>query len=72
MDRRICYHKAPILSIIVVFIGLLAICNSVAGTIWGYVVKEYPSPFPSSSLGVSGIIGPHQLVPGIIGPRNGL
>ena len=28
-------HNAPILSVVVVFIGLLAICNSMAGAIWG-------------------------------------
>src|SRR5207344_2873646 len=41
-------HNAPVLSIVVVFIGLLAICNSVSGAIWSYLIKEYPSPFPKS------------------------
>ena len=54
-------HTAPVLSIIVVFIGLLAIFNSMAGAIWSYLIKEYPSPFPKSSFGIAGVIGPHQL-----------
>ena len=54
-------HAAPVLSVVVVFIGLLAICNSMAGAIWSYLIKEYPSPFPKSSFGIAGIIGPHQL-----------
>ena len=54
-------HNAPVLSVVVVFIGLLAICNSVAGAIWSYLIKEYPSPFPKSSFGIAGVIGPHQL-----------
>jgi branched-chain amino acid transport system permease protein len=54
-------HSAPVLSVIVVFIGLLAICNSIAGAIWSYLIKEYPSPFPKSSFGIAGVIGPHQL-----------
>src|SRR6476660_8384237 len=54
-------HNAPVLSIVVVFIGLLAIFNSVAGAIWSYLIKEYPSPFPKSSFGIAGVIGPHQL-----------
>lgn len=54
-------HSAPVLSIIVVFIGLLAIFNSMAGAIWSYLIKEYPSPFPKSSFGIAGVIGPHQL-----------
>jgi branched-chain amino acid transport system permease protein len=54
-------HNAPVLSIVVVFIGLLAIFNSTAGTIWSYLIKEFPSPFPKSSFGIAGVIGPHQL-----------
>jgi branched-chain amino acid transport system permease protein len=54
-------HNAPVLSIIVVFIGLLAIFNSMAGAIWSYLIKEYPSPFPKTSFGIAGVIGPHQL-----------
>jgi len=54
-------HNAPVLSIVVVFIGLLAICNSMAGSIWSYLIKDYPSPFPKSSFGIAGVIGPHQL-----------
>ena len=54
-------HNAPVLSIVVVFIGLLAITNSVAGTIWSYLIKEFPSPFPKGSFGIAGVIGPHQL-----------
>jgi branched-chain amino acid transport system permease protein len=54
-------HGAPVLSVVVVFIGLLAICNSMAGAIWSYLIKEYPSPFPKSTFGFAGVIGPHQL-----------
>ena len=54
-------HNAPVLSVVVVFIGLLAICNSMAGAIWSYLIKEYPSPFPKSSFGIGGVIGAHQL-----------
>jgi branched-chain amino acid transport system permease protein len=53
-------HSAPVLSVVVVFIGLLAICNSIAGTIWSYLIKEFPSPFPKDQFGLSGLIGAHQ------------
>jgi branched-chain amino acid transport system permease protein len=53
-------HTAPVLSIVVVFIGLLAICNSIAGTIWSYLIKEFPSPFPKEQFGLSGLVGAHQ------------
>ena len=54
-------HNAPVLSVVVVFIGLLAICNSMAGAIWSYLIKEFPSPFPKADFGIAGVIGPHQL-----------
>ena len=40
-------ENAPILSIVMVTLGLLVICNSVAGWIWTYVQKPFPSPFPA-------------------------
>lgn len=54
-------HTAPVLSVVVVFIGLLAIFHSLAGAIWTHTVKPFPSPFPNFSFAGSGIIGPHQI-----------
>jgi branched-chain amino acid transport system permease protein len=54
-------HSAPILSIVVVFIGLLAIFHSLAGAIWTHTVKPFPSPFPNVTFAGSGLIGPHQI-----------
>jgi branched-chain amino acid transport system permease protein len=54
-------HTAPVLSVVVVFIGLLAVFNSVAGTIWSYLIKEYPSPFPKEAFDLAGLIGAHQV-----------
>jgi len=42
--RRV--EHAPVLSVVIVFIGLLVICNSMAGWIFGYTIKPFPSPFP--------------------------
>jgi branched-chain amino acid transport system permease protein len=39
-------EAAPVLSITIVTIGLLAIFNSMAGWIFGYTVRTFPSPFP--------------------------
>src|SRR3954453_16782562 len=49
--------NAPVLSVVVVFIGLRAICNSVAGAIWSYLIKEYPSPFPRAGFGTAAVGG---------------
>jgi branched-chain amino acid transport system permease protein len=54
-------HDAPILSVVVVFIGLLAIFHSLAGAIWGHTIKALPSPFPNVTFFGSGYIGPHQI-----------
>jgi branched-chain amino acid transport system permease protein len=54
-------HHAPILSVVVVFIGLLAIFHSMAGAIWGHTIKAFPSPFPNFTFAGSGYIGPHQI-----------
>ena len=40
----------PILTIIIVFIGLLLIFNAVAGWIWTYTLKSFESPFPDRPL----------------------
>src|SRR3981081_1593753 len=39
-------ENAPVLGVVVVFIGLLVILNSVAGWIYSYTIKSFPSPFP--------------------------
>jgi branched-chain amino acid transport system permease protein len=43
-------ENAPILSVVIVFIGLLVIFNSVAGWIYSYTIKPSPSPFPQNSF----------------------
>ena len=54
-------HSAPVLSIVVVFIGLLTIFHSLAGGIWGHTLKDFPSPFPRIAFPGSTFIGPHQV-----------
>jgi branched-chain amino acid transport system permease protein len=54
------FHSAPVLSLIIVFIGLLVIFNSVAGWIWSFIIKQFPSPFREFSTGTT-LIGPHDL-----------
>ena len=51
-------HNAPVLSHIIVFLGLFLVFNSAAGWIWDFTIKPFPSPFPEGSLG--GLIGMHE------------
>jgi branched-chain amino acid transport system permease protein len=46
---------APPLTIVIVTLGLLITFNGLAGWIWGYVVKAFPSPFPSTPIQVAGV-----------------
>lgn len=43
-------ENAPVLAIVVVFIALLVILNSVAGWIYSYTIKTFPSPFPAEPI----------------------
>jgi branched-chain amino acid transport system permease protein len=52
-------ENAPVLAVVVVFIGLLVILNSIAGWIYSYTIKSFPSPFPAS-LGIR-YMSPHQV-----------
>ncbi len=54
-------HNAPVLSIVVVFIGLLTILHSLAGAFWGHTIKAFPSPFPKIAFPGSSYLGPHQV-----------
>ncbi|MGN6471045.1 MAG: branched-chain amino acid ABC transporter permease [Rhizobiaceae bacterium] len=52
-------ENAPVLSHVVVFIALFAIFNSLAGFIWNFEIKPFPSPFGSGAL-FGGIVSQHQ------------
>ncbi len=55
-------ENAPILTIVIVTIGLLVILNSVAGWIYSYIQKPFPSPFPSKPIKIGNIVfGAHDL-----------
>jgi branched-chain amino acid transport system permease protein len=43
-------EQAPVLAIVVVFIALLLILNSVTGWIYTYTIKQFPSPFPEQPI----------------------
>jgi branched-chain amino acid transport system permease protein len=43
-------EKAPVLTNVIVFVGLLVIFNAVAGWIFDHTIKSFPSPFPKGSL----------------------
>ena len=52
-------ENAPVLSHVVIFIALFAIFNSLAGFIWNFEIKPFPTPFGSGAL-FGGLMSPHQ------------
>jgi len=40
--------RAPVVSIVIVFVGLYVILNSLSGFFFGYVTRTFPGPFPDS------------------------
>jgi len=54
-------ENAPVLAVVVVFIGLLVILNSLAGWIFTYTIKSFPSPFPTEPLFGIRAMSPHRL-----------
>ena len=53
-------HNAPILSHVALFIALFAVINSLAGFIWEYQIKSFPTPFGTHSLLGEGLISGHD------------
>jgi branched-chain amino acid transport system permease protein len=50
-----------VLTIVIVFIGLLLILNSLAGWIFSYTIKSFPSPFPPNAWYGSKYMSSHQV-----------
>jgi branched-chain amino acid transport system permease protein len=58
-------ENAPVLALVVSFIALLSIFNAMAGMIWSYTIKQFPSPFPNRDLFGNGLVSIQQL--GVVG-----
>ncbi len=54
-------EKAPVLTNVIVFIGLLLIFNSLSGWIFEHTLKTFPSPFPKNSVLATQYFSAHDL-----------
>lgn len=54
-------ENASVLAIVVVFIGLLVIFNSLAGWLFTYTIKAFPSPFPSGPVFGQTLVSAHEI-----------
>jgi len=54
-------ENSPVLAVVVVFIALLVIFNSVTGWIYTYTIKTFPSPFPEQPLFGNKFMSSHEI-----------
>jgi branched-chain amino acid transport system permease protein len=54
-------ENAPVLAVVTVFIGLLVIFNSVAGWVFSYTIKPFPSPFPEKPFFDNRYMSSHEI-----------
>ena len=54
-------ETAPVLALVVCFIALLSIFNALAGMIWSYTIKQFPSPFPRIDIFGNGLVSAQQI-----------
>ena len=50
----------PVLVVVIVFVGLLIIINSIAGWTFGYTPKTFPSPFPEGGWWRGAYLSAHE------------
>jgi branched-chain amino acid transport system permease protein len=48
-------ERAPVLTLVIITLGLATLVNGIAGFIWGYVPRDFPSPFPPGSADLAGV-----------------
>jgi branched-chain amino acid transport system permease protein len=48
-------ERAPVLTLVIITLGLATLVNGIAGFIFGYVPRSFPSPFPSASVDILGV-----------------
>ena len=54
-------EKSPILTNVIVFIALVVIVNSMAGWIFDFTIKAFPSPFPQKSALATRFFSAHEM-----------
>jgi branched-chain amino acid transport system permease protein len=49
------FEGKPILTLVIVTLALFNLTSGLAGEIWGYIIKDFPSPFPAEPINFAGI-----------------
>ena len=48
-------ERAPVLTLVIITLGLATLVNGIAGFIFGYVPRTFPSPFSADSIDIAGV-----------------
>lgn len=48
-------ERAPVLTLVIITLGLATLLNGLAGFIFGYVPRSFPSPFSSETFSLAGV-----------------
>jgi branched-chain amino acid transport system permease protein len=59
-------ERAPVLTLVIITLGLATLINGIAGFFWGYVPRSFPSPFPETAVDLAGVFISYRDL-GIIG-----
>ena len=59
-------ERAPVLTLVIITLGLATLVNGAAGFLWGYIPRSFPSPFPVSPINLGGLLTNYQDL-GVIG-----
>ena len=53
-------ERAPVLTLVIITLGMATLVNGLAGFIWGYVPRSFPSPFSVRTVNVLGAVVSYQ------------
>ena len=59
-------ERAPVLTLVIVTLGLATLVDGIAGFIYGYVPRSFPSPFSAQTINIFGAYASYQDL-GVIG-----
>ena len=48
-------ERAPVLTLVIITLGLATLINGLAGFVWGYVPRSFPSPFSADAINLGGV-----------------
>ena len=49
-------ERAPVLTVVMITLGLFSIFNGLSGLLWGYTIRTFPSPFPVNPVSIGGVV----------------